>query len=174
MSVSVIKNFYDNVINKLKTISDLQYVIQYQEQEKNQEDTSLYSYPAALVEVDIVNVVQMVKRSDYYCNLNIHLLVKEMNHSMYDGIELTNKIYDALQIQTFSQSCSPLYYVNYTIDKKPENFSQTILQFSTIITYQSINNPYAGLTTSITAIIGTFSYQSATESRGIYITQSNN
>jgi hypothetical protein len=172
MAVSVIKTFYDNVITKLKTIPELEYVIQFQEQQINQETTSLYSYPAALVEVSINNVKQLVKRSDYDCNLIIHLLVKEMNHDMFGGIELTNKIYDALQGQHFSQSCSPIYYTNYTIDKKPENFSETLLQFGTIITYQSNFNPNTGLTASIDNIRGTFSYTGFTQSRGIHITQS--
>lgn len=173
MAVSVIKTFYDNVIGKLKTIPELKYVIQYQEQQLNQETTSLYSYPAALVEVSINNVKQLVKRSDYDCNLIIHLLVKEMNHDMFEGIELTNKIYDAIQGQHFTQSCSPIYYTNYTLDKKPENFSETILQFATIITYQSDFNPNTGLTHSIDNIRGTFSYTGSTQSRGIHITQSN-
>lgn len=173
MAVSVIKQLYDNVIAKLETVSDLAYVIQYQSQDEDQEDTSLYSYPAALVEVDVTGVSQMIKRSDYNCEINIHLLVKEMNHDMYGSIELTNKIYDVLQGQHFSQSCSPIYYTDYTIDKYPENFSKTILKFNTIVSYRSNSNPNTGLTHSIENIIGTFSFTGSTQSRGIHITQSN-
>lgn len=173
MAISVIKQLYDNIIQKLNTISDLKYIIQYQTQDEDQENTSLYSYPAALVEIDVTNVTQMIKRSDYNCDINIHLLVKEMNHDMYGSIELTNKIYDNLQGQHFSQSCSPIYYVDYTIDKSPENFSKTILKFNTIVTYRSTNNPNFGLTHSIDAINGTFSYVGSTNSVYIHITQSN-
>jgi hypothetical protein len=172
MAISVIKNLYDNIITKLDTISDLEYIIQYQTQDEDQEDTSLYSYPAALVEIEVTDVTQYIRRSDYNCDINIHLLVKEMNHDMYGSIELTNKIYDALQGQHFTQSCSPIYYTEYTIDKKPENFSKTILKFNTIVTYQSNQSPYNGLTASIDNIRGTFSYTGSTQSRGIHLTQS--
>jgi len=172
MAISVIKQLYDNVIGKLSTISDLKYIIQYQTQDENQEDTSLYSYPAALVEIDVVDITQYIRRSDYNCEINIHLLVKEMNHDMYGSIEMTNKIYNALQGQHFTQSCSPIYYTDLTIDKKPENFSKTILKFNTIVTYRDNLSPYNGLTHSIENIIATFSYIGATESRGIHLTQS--
>ena len=172
MAIIVIKKLYDNIITKLDTISDLQYIIQYQTQDEDQEDTSLYSYPAALVEIEVTDVTQYIRRSDYNCDINIHLLVKEMNHDMYGSIELTNKIYDALQGQHFTQSCSPIYYTEYTIDKKPENFSKTILKFNTIVTYQSNSSPYNGLTASKDNIRGTFSYTGSTQSRGIHLTQS--
>lgn len=172
MAVSVIKQFYDNVEAKLSTINDLAYIIQYQTQDEEQQTTSLYSYPAALIEIDVVDVSQYIQRSDYNIQLNIHLLQKEMNHDMWGGVELSNKIYNALQGQHFSQSCSPVYYTDMTIDTKPENFSSTIMTFNTIITYRDNNAPY-GMTASIHNIIGTFSYTGSTQSRGIHITQSN-
>jgi hypothetical protein len=173
MAITVIKKFYDNVINKLSSIDDFSYVIQYQNQDIDQENTSLYSYPAILVEVDVENVTQMVRRSDYNCNLLIHLLEKEMNHDMYGGLELVNKIYDSLQGQHFTQSCSPLYYTDMTIDKKPLNFSKTVLEFKTIITYNSVNNPNIGITHSVGTISGTFSFIGQTQSVYVVITQSN-
>lgn len=172
MAVSVIKRLYDNIIDKLSTIDELEFIIQYQQQDEDQEGRNLYSYPAALVEIDVTDVTQWIRRSDYNCDINIHLMVKEMNDSMFGSIELTNKIYDNLQGQHFTQSCSPIYYTDLTIDKNPENFSKTILNFKTIVTYESGSSPYSGLTSSVKNIIGTFSYAGNDEVRGIHLTQS--
>jgi hypothetical protein len=159
----------------LTNIGDFSYVFQFQSQDIDQENTSIYSYPAALVELDVESVTQLIQRSDYNLIVNIHILEKELNNTMYGSINLTGKVYSALQGQHFQQLTSPLYYVGAELDREPYNFSKTVMTFNTILTVRSLPNifTYSTATPSI-AVTYTYSQVQGTQSYTDYFTYSGN
>lgn len=149
-----LRQLYQEIIDKLTATNEFAYVFQYQSQDQDQENTTVYSYPAALVELDIESVTQLIRRSDYNVAVNIHILEKEMEHTMYGSVNLTGKVYEALQAQHFNSLTSPLMYASAVLDKEPYNFSKTIMTFNTI--------------TTVRTLPGIFTYSSATPS--VYVT----
>ena len=152
-----LRNLYQKLIDKIDSITDFAYVFQYQSQDQDQENTSVYSYPAALIELDVDSVTQMIQRSDYNLTINIHILEKELEHTMYGSINLTGKVFQALQGQHFDNLTSPLMYSATTLDKEPYNFSKTIMTFNTILTVRSLPEIFT-YSTATPSIYVTYTY----------------
>jgi hypothetical protein len=170
-----LRELYQSVIDQIINIGDFSYVFQYQSQDIDQENTSIYSYPVALVELDIEGVTQLIRRSDYNVLVNVHILEKEMEHTMYGSIDLTGKIYKALQGQHFSNLCSPLYYTATDIDREPMNFSKTTMTFNTILTVREIPNIFTYSTASASLYVTyTYSQVQGTQSYTDIFTYSTN
>lgn len=152
-----IVSLYQQVIAKLESLNTFQYVFQYQGQELEQENTSIYSYPAALVELDVESVSQLIRRSDYNLVVKIHILEKEMEHTMFGSPNLTGKVYEALQAQHFQQLTSPLMYSATELDRQPFNFAKTTMSFNTILTVRSVPEMFT-YSTATPSIYITYTY----------------